>query len=278
MEHLAHFTVDVLRLALWLVILAMVFVPLERFFALRPQKLLRAGVAADLGFYFTSSLLPAVLIAPPMALLGVAIQRVAPSALMSWAAAVPGWAHFALALLVSEVGTYWGHRWSHQVPLLWRFHSLHHSPTQMDWLVNSRAHPVDMVFVRLCGMTPLCILGLTQSSTGTRFAVAAAFVTTFWGFFIHANVRWRMGRLEHIVATPAFHHWHHTRSGPVNRNYATIFPWMDRLFGTLHLPRDWPKEYGIDDSYVDPRNTRMRSSSSASAPRNAASRGARPLV
>jgi sterol desaturase/sphingolipid hydroxylase (fatty acid hydroxylase superfamily) len=278
MEHLAHFTVDVLRLTLWLVILAVVFVPLERSFALRPQKLLRTGVAADLGFYFASSLLPAVLIAPPMALFAVAIQRVEPPALIGWASGLPAWSHFALALLVSEVGSYWGHRWSHQIPLLWRFHSLHHSPEQMDWLVNSRGHPVDMVFVRLCGMMPLCVLGLSQPSSGARFAIAAAFVTTFWGFFIHANVRWRLGWFEQVVATPAFHHWHHTRSGPVNRNYATLLPGLDRLFGTLHLPRDWPAAYGIDDAYLDPRNTRTRSSSSASAPRNAASRGARPLV
>jgi sterol desaturase/sphingolipid hydroxylase (fatty acid hydroxylase superfamily) len=60
-------------------------------------------------------------------------------------------------------------------------------------------------------------------------------------------LRWRFGPLEWLIATPAFHHWHHTLAGPVNRNYAPMLPWMDALFGTLHLPRkQWPAQYGTD--------------------------------
>ena len=76
-----------------------------------------------------------------------------------------------------------------------------------------------------------------------------ALVGTVWSFFIHANVRWRFGWLEWLVSTPAFHHWHHTRDGPeyINKNYAAIFPWVDKLFGTFYLPKkQWPVKYGID--------------------------------
>ena len=70
-----------------------------------------------------------------------------------------------------------------------------------------------------------------------------------WGFFVHANVRWRFGPLEMLVATPAFHHWHHTLSGPINRNYSSMLPWLDKAFGTLHLPRgEWPEHYGVTES------------------------------
>jgi sterol desaturase/sphingolipid hydroxylase (fatty acid hydroxylase superfamily) len=51
------------------------------------------------------------------------------------------------------------------------------------------------------------------------------------------------------VATPAFHHWHHTNDGAeyFNKNYAAIFPWMDKLFGRFYLPKKrWTKKYGID--------------------------------
>jgi len=61
-------------------------------------------------------------------------------------------------------------------------------------------------------------------------------------------VRWRFGPLEHLIATPAFHHWHHTNDAYRDHNYAALFPWVDRLFGSLHLPgRQWPGCYGVDD-------------------------------
>jgi len=49
------------------------------------------------------------------------------------------------------------------------------------------------------------------------------------------------------VATPAFHHWHHTNDGPnvVDKNCAATLPWVDWIFGTFHLPRDkLPVHYG----------------------------------
>jgi sterol desaturase/sphingolipid hydroxylase (fatty acid hydroxylase superfamily) len=72
-------------------------------------------------------------------------------------------------------------------------------------------------------------------------------ITTVWGFFIHANVRWRLGPLEWLISTPAFHHWHHTLAEPRNRNYASMLPCWDWLFGTSYLPREWPTAYGIEE-------------------------------
>ena len=58
--------------------------------------------------------------------------------------------------------------------------------------------------------------------------------------------------MEWLISTPAFHHWHHTRTGPLNRNYASTLPWIDRLFGTHYLPRDqWPSSYGIRTKLPD---------------------------
>ena len=73
-----------------------------------------------------------------------------------------------------------------------------------------------------------------------------------WGFFIHANVRWRFGFLEWLISTPGFHHWHHTKTGPINHNYASTLPWLDWLFGTMHLPaNEWPTAYGIEAKLPD---------------------------
>jgi len=48
-----------------------------------------------------------------------------------------------------------------------------------------------------------------------------------------------------LLATPRFHHWHHAVA-PVDRNFAVHFPWLDRLFGTHHMPgEEWPPALGL---------------------------------
>jgi len=244
------FLLHLLRLFAWLALLAAIFVPLERLFALHPQRLLRRGLARDLFYFFLNGLLPAVLLAVPMAILAGLAASLIPEFWRGWLSELPFWARLLLALVVAEIGAYWGHRWSHSVPLLWRFHRLHHANEHVDWLTNSAAHPVDVVFVRLCGLSAVYAVGLGQAGAGAPDLVPAlvAVLGTVWGFFIHANIRWRFGPLEHLVSTPAFHHWHHTRHEHVDRNFAALFPWVDRIFGTLHLPRgEWPKQYGVMD-------------------------------
>ena len=95
-----------------------------------------------------------------------------------------------------------------------------------------------MVFGRLCGLVPIYLLGLggPTGPEGTTVPVVVALIGSVWGYFIHANLRWRFGPLEWLVSTPMFHHWHHTRSGPINRNYASTLPWFDWIFGSLYLP------------------------------------------
>lgn len=239
--------VEVLRLTAWLALLAAVFVPLERLFTLNTQAMLRKSILADLGYYFLNSLLPGFILGLPLGLLAAWVHGTVPGVVGAMEA-LPLWARLCLGLLVGELGAYWGHRLSHVIPFLWNFHVVHHDAEHMDWLVNTRSHPVDMVFTRLCTLAPLYAIGLANP-TDVQDGVVPALVLVFgtvWGFFIHANVRWRMGPLEHLIASPAFHHWHHTKEGPINRNFSSTLPWLDRLFGTYHLPREqWPDAYGV---------------------------------
>lgn len=207
----------------------------------------RARNCSDLGFYFISSLLPAALLAVPLALVAVAGQRFLPDAVPATLGALPLWAKLLLGLFIGEVGTYWGHRLSHESPWLWRYHAVHHSTEQLYFLANTRTHPVDMVVTRLFGLTPLYLLGLAgPGAAGSAAPVLLLLIGTVWGFFIHANLRWRFGPLEWLVATPAFHHWHHSKFEHINRNYASTLPVLDRLFGTHHLPAEWPASCGIE--------------------------------
>jgi sterol desaturase/sphingolipid hydroxylase (fatty acid hydroxylase superfamily) len=250
LSQLPPFAVDIIRLCIWLVLLMIVFIPLERLFSQHPQKVFRQGFLTDLGYYFISSLIPTHLLVVPMAFIAWGLHSVVPGSLHQWTAGLPFGARFVASLVVGEFGFYWGHRLMHEVPLLWRFHAVHHSAGQLDWLVNTRAHPVDMVFTRLCGFIPLYIVGLAQPTAKTVDILPLLIILTgtVWGFFIHSNLKWRFGWLEWLVATPAFHHWHHTNDGPalINKNYSAMVPWVDKLFGTFYLPKQWPVKYGID--------------------------------
>jgi sterol desaturase/sphingolipid hydroxylase (fatty acid hydroxylase superfamily) len=250
LKHLPAFFVDIARLCVWLLLLMAIFVPLERLFSAHPQKIFRKFFFRDLGYYFLSGILPKILLVIPMAMIAWVLHRIVPGEWHTWVAGMPLKFRLAGALVVGELGFYWGHRWTHEIPFLWRFHVVHHSAEEVDWLVNTRAHPLDIVFVRLCGFVPMYALGLAQPMAGRSVDVVPLLImliATLWGFFIHSNIRWRFGWLSFFVSTPAFHHWHHTNDENINKNYASMLPWMDKLFGTWYLPRkQWPSKYGTD--------------------------------
>ncbi len=245
---------SLLRLSLWLAVLVAVFVPLERLFAARPREILRKGIFIDLGYYFLSSLLPAFLLAAPISLLAWIVHRAVPGFVLTASASLPLWGRVLAGLLAGEIGYYWAHCWMHENPFLWRFHCIHHSAEHIDFLVNTRAHPFDLVFGRFGGLVPIYILGLGGPSGqgGSLVPIIVGLIGTLWGFFIHANLRWRFGPLEWLISTPAFHHWHHTLNEPINKNYASTLPWLDWIFGTAYLPRgEWPSDYGIKAKLPD---------------------------
>jgi sterol desaturase/sphingolipid hydroxylase (fatty acid hydroxylase superfamily) len=249
--HLPGIATDLIRLGIWLGLIMAVFVPLERVFAARRQRVLRTGWPADVGYYFISNVVPKLLMVLPVSLVAYAAHRAMPSAYYAELARLPLWARLSAAMVVGEIGYYWAHRWMHQVPWLWRFHAIHHSAEEMDFLVNTRTHPVDSFFGRFCGLAPMYLLGLAQPMGNHMDLVPVLFalIGGLWGFFVHANVAWRFGWLEYIISTPAFHHWHHTNDGLELRgkNYASMLPWLDKCFGSFYLPRSLPQKYGIDE-------------------------------
>jgi len=226
-----------------LFLLALVFVPLERLFPRwRDQSPFRIGWTTDAVHFFASHVLVqalSLLILLPATTLA-ALWR--PDGLQASVRAQPLWLQFLEVLLLADLAQYSVHRAFHQVPLLWRFHAIHHSSRALDWLAGSRLHLLDVVVTRGLVLVPLFLLGFAQPALHAYLVFVS-----FHAVFIHANVRFRLAALEPILVPPRFHHWHHAAAPEArDRNFAVHLPWLDRLFGTAYLPREgWPPDYGI---------------------------------
>ena len=98
-------------------------------------------------------------------------------------------------------------------------------------------------------LTRLFDLGLVNPMRFSDGAIQAIIVIAgcFRGFFVHANVRWRLGPFEWLLATAGFHHRRHTMGLQRNCNLRLIFPWLDCIFGSHDLPNVWPPQYGIPE-------------------------------
>ena len=146
-----------------------------------------------------------------------------------------------------DLAIYWAHRWSHEVPALWRFHTIHHSPRHLDWVSGFHVHPADGAIV-----APPFVL-LLAAGFSPRLAGALAVVQLALGLFLHANVGWRWRPLHRVVITPEFHHWHHANERDAHHsNYSAFLPVWDLLFGTYHMPAHRrPCVYGIDEPLPD---------------------------
>lgn len=227
-----------------LILYSAVFVPLERLFALRPeQPLFRAQWVLDLTYFFVNSLLIELLtiltLQPALILFDWARILV----LRDYVSALPLILQVPLLLLVADFTQYWVHRTFHVVPFLWRFHAIHHSAERMDWLAGSRLHLVDAIVTRGLTYVPVFVLGFSQNAIYVYVFIVAAQAT-----FIHANVRWEFRAIRRAVATPAFHHWHHSADpAAVNKNFAVHTPIWDLVGGTYYLPDRWPDSYGLHD-------------------------------
>jgi len=242
----ARLTLGVDWFVLNVLLTALVFVPLERAFPLRAdQTTFRFGWATD-GMHFLVSHLAVQTLSFLTLLPSTALAAVwQPTALQHAVAATPLWAQFLAIVALSDLAQYWIHRAFHSVPALWRLHAIHHSSEAMDWLAGSRLHVLDVLATRGLVLVPIVLLGFARP-----VLYAYLVFVSFHAVFIHANVRVRFGRLDHVLTTPRGHHWHHAAS-PVDKNFAVHLPLLDRLFGTQHLPGDaWPDRYGMEQRDV----------------------------
>jgi len=108
---------------------------------------------------------------------------------------------------------------------------------------------VDVIVTRGLRYAPIVVLGFSETALMVYVLIVAAQAT-----FIHANVRWELHLLRRVIATPAFHHWHHANEPEaIDKNFAVHTPVWDRLFGTYYLPDPASRQYASMNSMTSTR-------------------------
>jgi sterol desaturase/sphingolipid hydroxylase (fatty acid hydroxylase superfamily) len=152
-----------------------------------------------------------------------------------------------LCILVADLVQYATHRAYHEVPFLWRFHSVHHSVKSMDWLAGSRQHIAELVVTRVGVLGALYVAGFEKSVMDMYILVVG-----FQAVFNHANVHLPWGPLKYLIVTPDFHHWHHASDAvALDKNYAAHYAFIDWIFGTaIRGQKGFPQAYGVVGDYM----------------------------
>lgn len=171
--------------------------------------------------------------------------------------AQPLFGHWPLALkliigfLAVDLCLYGIHRAMHRVGFLWPTHRFHHSVEQLWWLSGFRTSAVHgALFALPQTLIPYGLVGVTPGEAAVAYSIAA-----FFQIWTHADIDPRLGLLEKVIVTPAYHRVHHSVDVRLqNCNLGMIVVFWDRLFGTYIDPRKvdvsgplglMPKEQGV---------------------------------
>lgn len=155
-------------------------------------------------------------------------------------------AAFIVALLALDGASYLVHRLMHQTPILWRVHLVHHIDASVDATTAFRQHPIE-------GVLRFSFIAATAWGLGAPPAAIALYrlLGSLNSVLEHANVRvprW-LDRIAVLVwVTPDMHKVHHSRDRiETDSNYANLFSFFDRLFGTFTPSSRGPLvHYGIN--------------------------------
>ena len=153
--------------------------------------------------------------------------------------ALPGPIEFVLSLLLMDLTFYYWHLANHRVPILWRFHSVHHIDPDLDVSTAFRFHFGEVTLSVAFSLLQVIFIGPSAWAFAFYQLLFQAEV-----LFHHSNVRLPIGAerlLNKVLVTPRMHGIHHSQvQRENNSNFGTVFAWWDRLHRTLgvNIPQD----------------------------------------
>jgi sterol desaturase/sphingolipid hydroxylase (fatty acid hydroxylase superfamily) len=139
---------------------------------------------------------------------------------------------FLVYVFVLDFGEYAFHVAEHKIPFLWSMHSLHHSDPQCDASTSVLHFWGAPLIHRLTISIPLGLLIKAPPIDLALWLLLSNHV-----YIMHANARWDFGPFRWLVSSPLYHRTHHSALPEhFDRNYASILPVFDLMFGTYRRP------------------------------------------
>ncbi len=147
---------------------------------------------------------------------------------------MPDWTKLLAGIVLMDLTFYYWHRANHKVPLLWRFHNVHHIDPDLDVSTAFRFHVVEILYSTVFRILQVLLLGIDPLT----YALYGA-IFTYCTMFHHSNVRLPLPLerlLSKVIVTPRMHGIHHSNIiNEADSNYSVIFRLWDHLHGTLTL-------------------------------------------
>jgi sterol desaturase/sphingolipid hydroxylase (fatty acid hydroxylase superfamily) len=140
---------------------------------------------------------------------------------------------FLFALVLLDGWMYIWHRANHAIPLLWRFHRMHHSDRHMDVTTATRFHLGEHVSASVLRLGLVPLLGFAVWNLVVYDTLVIAITQ-----FHHADISlgWGDRWLRWLVVTPDMHKVHHSdRRAETDSNYSTVLSVWDRLARSFRL-------------------------------------------
>lgn len=139
-----------------------------------------------------------------------------------------------IGFLLMDLAFYYWHLLNHKVPLLWRFHNVHHFDPDLDVSTAFRFHFVEIGLSTIFRVIQLSVIGISPIA----FMIYELCFTANT-IFQHSNIKLPImfeRVLNKIIVTPRMHGVHHSRfMNETNSNYSTVFSWWDIIHKTIRL-------------------------------------------
>lgn len=147
---------------------------------------------------------------------------------------LPYWLSFGIGFLLLDYGNYLWHILNHKIPLLWRFHNVHHTDLDLDVTTAVRFHIGEILFSVLFRGAVVLVIGAPVVLV-LIYEIAFEAATNFH----HSNLRipfFVEKRLSTWIVTPRMHGIHHSIvKKETDSNYSVIFNFWDRMHDTIRL-------------------------------------------